>query len=185
MANARVDDNKAQSEMSDEKQLHIDEALTQSELEQICLENQSITSLYLTLPYECSTVFNFDNMAFPELKELKMNCINLANGIDLQKSNFPKLLHLDLMNINFESDSCDFDFDLPKLKTLVIQHTNCENQKQFVQSIGKCVALESFSSYKFRVLGGMTQLGFPSATSITMMRAECMTSLSFWAPKLT
>mmetsp|Transcript_48791 Transcript_48791/g.77982 ORF Transcript_48791/g.77982 Transcript_48791/m.77982 type:complete len:248 (-) Transcript_48791:136-879(-) len=172
---------------STDTELCVTDELKQAELEQICQKHKQLKSLKLDLPYECETVFDFAKIALPNLESLELNCITLKNGIDFQQQQFPKLSNLDIMNVNVNhrrDDGCDFDFDLPKLVSLSIQHTWCNDAKKFAASVAKSVELRSFSGYKFRHGGAVTGLAFPSATRIELMRAECWTALSFWAPQL-
>eukprot|EP01084_Bolivina_argentea_P160536 279545_1 len=168
-----------------ETDLSIDKELSQKELEEIVQANPNLKKLQLQLPYECKTNFDFDDLQFPNLETLKLDCINMNNGINFKNEKFPKLTALDIMNINIEKDEgCDFDFILPQLKKLSIQHVECMDQKKFAASISKCVKLESFSCYKFRVYGGLKQLALLNVELFAMSRAEGMTGLSIWAPKL-
>jgi hypothetical protein len=130
---------------------------------------------------------NFATTAFPSLKVLHLNSISVRS-ITFTATNTPQLESLSLFQLS--GDCAPFFLELPRLKTLNVQHVDLSSMReqdvgQFGLSLSRCPSLERVTTYKLWGLGADNYCVLPRLESLNMHRADCLEELDIlWAPKL-
>ena len=121
------------------------------------------------------------NLKMPKLKTLKLIDVCFSK-INLNSELTPSIEELELQNI---PDECELSVKLPNLKNISFYYYSGDDGEWVNEMLATATKLERFDSYKFRVYSPPT-LHFASneLRYIRLHRAECLHSLSVYAPKL-
>ena len=130
--------------------------------------------------YEDEVAFKLDKH-LPKLQTLALIDVPFSK-VMLNERTTPALRSLQLQNL---PNSCDIEVVCPELRTVTLHYWQAHGKPHVVDNMLRAATkLEVFDSYK---LWSNQRLCFasPALRSIDLHRADCLRSLSIWAPKLT
>jgi len=120
------------------------------------------------------------NLSLPKLKTLKLIDVCFSK-VNLNKEMTPSIEELFMQNI---PDECDVTVKLPKLKDFSMHYYSPDDGGWVHDMLATATKLERFESYKFRVYTSELRFASNDLRYIRLHRAECLESLSIYAPKL-
>jgi len=129
--------------------------------------------------YDDSLQLNLD-VAMPKLEKLKL--IDVAfDKVVLNKELTPLIEDLFMQNV---PDDCDITVQLPELKSFSMYYYGPpDDETWFHEMLEYAKKLKAFDSYKLRI-GHEPHFASNDLKSIRLHRAECMESISIYAPNL-
>jgi len=124
---------------------------------------------------------SFADILLPNLEEFHCDGVNLGR-LTLTKDLTPNLQVLSMENPTM-SDDPQFTIECPTLKAVSINYCSSGHFGWLLQLLETATELEEFSSYKLSFVGYL-KFASNQLRSITIHRADCLSALHLWAPKL-
>lgn len=153
----------------------------QKEIEEIpsTMPNVRILTIRSTGCYDDSLSPTLD-VSMPLLETLKLIDVAL-DRVKLNTELTPLIEELFMQNI---PDDCDLTVLLPELKSFSMHYYGPPNNDAWIHDmLSTATKLQTFDSYKLRI-GPELHFASNDLQSIRLHRAECLESLSVYAPKL-
>ena len=120
------------------------------------------------------------NVSMPNLEKIKLIDIAFAK-VNLNSDLTPKVEEIFFQNI---PDDCDLTVLLPELRKFSMHYYGPADDEQWIHDMLRTAKkLQTFDSYKLRV-GPDLCFASNDLVSIDLHRAECLNSLTIYAPKL-
>lgn len=163
---------------ADEVQIQLDLLKQEGKLD-------AITTLVINGDYSERQKLSFKGFVLPALKCFKMFAIE-CSALELTPETTPLLEELYLENMgDLDEAETQFNVIVPNVKMLTVQYLTAlesEQTEMFNAMLQSACKLVRFDGYKARV----SEMHFVSnyLQEVKLVRSECMTHVSLWAPRL-